>query len=179
MFYPVQKYDTMRTKERGYTCRAFLFMTEPQTNGDSLPDVKRDAHGRWQEKPPGTKQYEITHANARTFAEKRWAKHRAAIRQAVTNEMKSVFPTVTSPADAYAAIVAKQATTLLDSDKPRFDDVEKLGQIMGALPTQYDIKQGGPGANSDNQRNSSPILLVLAELRRRDAPVIIDAEENG
>lgn len=135
---------------------------------DQAVPVPRDERGRWLEQPPNSKQ--ITSATARTMAEKRWKKAREKVRLRVTEEMQGFFPSVTTPEDAYAEIVAKQAVSLMDYDKPRMDEVDKLGQIMGARPDAQDLKQDATPVQQTTELLTAAARLL--ELVKDNIPAI-------
>jgi len=92
---------------------------------------------------PGTQPANlITSANARSMAQKRWRKAEQKAGAALLAEVQSIAPSVTTPTGAYAFVVAKQAIALIDSDKPRFDDVQTLGQIIGLVPRSAQLRDG-------------------------------------
>jgi hypothetical protein len=111
---------------------------------------------------------EITPANARSLAQKRWEAHTERVRQRVTEELAATFPGVTTPEDAYAEVVAAQTMTLVGSEHPRFDDVDKLGQIMGARPTAAEQRQTQEAASA-----SSSLAALVAQLIEQQATVTI------
>lgn len=132
-------------------------------SGDGAGVALRDSRGRMLRPLPG--QHVITQANASTLAKKRWdiARRKAALR--VVEEAAAVDPRVTLPSDAWALVVARQYVAMLDSDKPRVDDLAKLGQLLGLVRGPNDNADGGNGAAAVV---NSPIVLILAELARRD-----------
>ena len=138
--------------------------------------IVRGADGRFQAgtRAPATI---TTSAHARSLAEKRWAKTRQAVREAVLAEVGPVA-NVTTPIDAYAWIASKQAVALADSDKPRMDDLDKLGQIMG-LRRDATERQAGDTYNTVNAYSLPPALLAL--LRERDVVegAVIGGDEGG
>jgi hypothetical protein len=118
----------------------------------------RDEHGRILAPLPGGAP-PITSANARTMAEKRWAKARAAAAAAVVDEAKSIFPNVTSPAAAWGVMNARLFSQIMDSDKPRENAVTALGRNIGALPADWEIQ-----AQSSERADNNYLRDVLADL---------------
>lgn len=90
---------------------------------------------------PGTRSpAPITNANARELQQKRWNAYRKAAAKGITKEAMSIDPSVKTPADAWSLVAAKQYSALMDSDKPRGDDLHRLGQVIGALPLAGEIQ---------------------------------------
>ena len=142
--------------------------TQTQTN------VLRDDNGRFLAPPPGSESTRITTANARTLAQKRWEKYRRAAVQRILGEAQSIDGSVQTPADAFGLVAAKQYTTLMDSDKPRVADLEKLGQIM----------TGHTATGENSQRANEPpagalvaapeTLMQLVDMIERERSAAVD-----
>ncbi len=106
----------------------------------------RDSNGRFIVRPQAAIDHAITSENAAILANKRYEDTKQAVREAVLAEVSAHerLPAHT-PIHAYAAVVAKQTQTLWDTDKPRFDDVRELGQIMDLVPRkQAEAQQQQP-----------------------------------
>lgn len=127
----------------------------------------RNERGHWLAMHPNSRP--ITSETARTMAQIRHEKARERVRARVMEEIHSFAPSVTTPEDAYAEIVAKQSLTLMDSQKPRFDDVEKLGQIMGML-----TKGGETQQPADVLDGIADVLRELASFARSTPPDVVD-----
>ncbi len=93
-----------------------------------IEEAKRDEHGRMLEPLPG--KHTITKADASILAQKRWNIYRQEAVKKITGEIASIEPGVTTGAAAFAVIASKQALALLDSEKPRINDLVKLGELM-------------------------------------------------
>lgn len=111
----------------------------------------------------------ITTATARTMAQSRWEAARRAIGEAVLREIQP-FATapVTTPLDAYAYVVSKQAVALVDSDKPRMDDVRTLGELMGHVETAADRGRDAPNRRVEYGVDAETRAFMLAILAARD-----------
>jgi hypothetical protein len=101
-------------------------------------------------------------------------------------EAIAIDPTVQTPADAYALVVGKQYVTLMDSDKPKMDDVYRLGQIIGALPTAHDKVQesGAITAVMEGVLDLTRVWLDVMQAQRQDASVdtvdgTVTAQDSG
>src|SRR3990167_11027631 len=119
--------------------------------------VVREKNGNWIVPPKSPAP--ITHANARSMAEKRWAKYRQEAVKRITDEIASIEPGVSTGAAAYGVIAAKQAVALLDSEKPRISDLEKLGNIM----TGANLLQQGSSRDTEraaNEISATPSALL-------------------
>ena len=123
-----------------------------------------------------------TPTDARNLATKRHEDAKLAIQAAVLAEVASHhrLPAHT-PVHAYAAVVAKQTQTLWDTDRPRFDDVEKLGQLMDLVPRKQ-ADQAGP-AHSDPLHAALTILVQEATKRITREPdtytTVIEGKVDG
>lgn len=143
--------------------------------------IKRNEKGQFLALPPGAAPL-ITSANAREMVARRVEKYRRAALRRITDEAMSIDPTVSTSADAFGMVAAKQFTTLMDSDKPAIDQLDKLRRIM----------TGDDGVNSQRDHGSAPpngqisaSAATLVELavqiereieRRRDTARAIDGE---
>ena len=90
--------------------------------------VVRDKGGKWIVAPKSPAP--ITHENARSMVQKRWDKYRQAAVRRIVGEAKSIDPTVSTGADAFGMVAAKQYSALMDSEKPVIGDLEKLQRMM-------------------------------------------------
>ena len=112
----------------------------------------------------GTRSHAIikSSAEARTLAEKRWSKYRQTAAQWVVDEMRGIDPNVKGGADAWGLLVSRQAVALMDSDKPRGDDLLAIGRAIGAMPNDADKMQA---IQTQTQRQTQPdIVLALLAL---------------
>lgn len=96
----------------------------------------------------------ITTANAADMARRRWAKFRQAAARRVTAEAQAIDPTATTAAEAWGLAVSKQYVALLDSDKPRGDDMIRIGEAIGAVSTARD---------RDTQQTSNNITVNILD----------------
>ena len=106
-------------------------MDETQTTGDARVVIGKN----------GNKLTPFTHATSRIAAQKRWDKYRQQAAKRVLGEIASIAPDVQTPADAWGVLVARTATAIMDSDRPRGDDMMRVGQAMGALPLAHEREQ--------------------------------------
>lgn len=67
---------------------------------------------------------------ARAMVKARTEKYRRAMVERIMGEATSIDPTVQTPADAYGLLAAKQWQTLMDSEKPAIDQLDKLRRMM-------------------------------------------------
>jgi hypothetical protein len=118
---------------------------------DTQTEVKRDKNGRWLVPPKSPAP--ITHDNARQMVQKRVEKYRRAAVQRIVDEAKSIDPTVSVAADAFGLLAAKQFTTIMDSDKPAMQDVERLHKLM----------TGADPANSQRENVSAASGAIIAD----------------
>ena len=130
----------------------------------------RNAQGHWLAKhPAGT---EITHDNAREMLAKRQQIATQRTASWIMKEAQSIDPDVKDEYDAHALMWAKQYTTVIDSDKPRTDDAERVSQAMGTMMRNADLRQtqqaGLPAPQGDD--------LVMIVMRRRLDAGVVDGE---
>lgn len=100
----------------------------------------------------------ITPSEGREMANIRWEKYRKATASRVLKEAQSIDPDVKSEEDAWALLVSRVYQQIMDSEKPRGDDLEKVGKAMGAMPNITDVKQAPEVADN------SEVLAYLREI---------------
>jgi hypothetical protein len=132
----------------------------------------RDNNGRWLAPPPGSDKTRITTANARSMAQKRWEKYRQAAVRQIVGEAQSIDPSIQTPADAFGLVAAKQFTALMDTDRPKIADLEKLGQIMTGISEEPRRENAGGGENSIS--GSPEALMRLVELLEAERTAAVD-----
>lgn len=122
----------------------------------------------------------ITSENARALARLRWEKTRGKVAAALAEAGRSVDPAVLhgtgyDVADAVAFAAAKQYAAILDSEKPRMDDLVKLVQLAGAAPSAYDMAERDTGA-AVSVSLSAAGLARLVGLLTGGAADVVDGE---
>lgn len=61
------------------------------------------------------------------------------------------MPSVTHPGHAWGLLNARLFSQIMDSDKPRGDDVATIGRNMGALPAVHEVRATQePGSVTNN-----------------------------
>jgi hypothetical protein len=90
---------------------------------------------------------------ASALARRRWEKVRRKAAQRILGEAKSIDVEVRTPADALALLYAKQYTTIMDSDKPVIEQVEKLTRIV----------TGNDASQSQRANVSAPPGSIVAD----------------
>ena len=120
--------------------------------------VVREKNGNWIVPPKSPAP--ITHANARSMAEKRWAKYRQEAVKRITDEIASIEPGVSTGAAAYGVIAAKQAVALLDSEKPRIGDLVKLAELMTGKAAGTEPSRDNAGAAKISVSASTLVQLA-------------------
>lgn len=146
----------------------------------NMNEIQRDSNGRFLPgtKPPNTIK---TTADARSMAAKRWNKAAQASRDRITREAASIDPEVRNVYDAHALMMAKQYTTILDSDRPRMDDAEKLAQLLGTAPRTVDLRVEIAQTQAASPIEGAVIGLIQAITQRvqagqQDEPLVIEPE---
>lgn len=79
-------------------------------------------------------------ADARNLAQKRWDKYRAATAKGIVAEAIAIDPSANTPEAAMALVAGKQYVALMDSDKPKVDDLYRMYQIVGGLPLAGELQ---------------------------------------
>lgn len=112
-------------------------------------------------------------AQASTLAKTRWENYRRAAVKRIMGEAKSIDMTVSTGADAFGLVASKQFIALMDSDKPKLDDLERLYKMMtGAVAAnaQRADEPPPPGALIGTPET----LLQMAELIERERSAAVD-----
>jgi hypothetical protein len=117
-------------------------------------EAERGPGGRFLTKPKGIEQYAITKENAAEMAKRRWEKYREAAADAVVEEMGAILPGISTPEQAWGVLNARLASQIMDSNKPRGDDLMQLGRNMGAIPNAHE--------RSEMENQSAPVGLASA-----------------
>lgn len=122
----------------------------------------------------------ITPENANALQRKRWEKFRQASNSRIIREAAAIDPSVRTPADAYGLLVSKQFVALMDYDKPRVDELEKMGEIMAGGPmhskqADADGDTAAAVANASAQ-TAEAIARIMADVlrlhERQDADIV-------
>jgi hypothetical protein len=106
------------------------------------------------------------------MAQKRWEKYRQAAVRQIVGEAQSIDPSIQTPADAFGLVAAKQFTALMDTDRPKIADLEKLGQIMTGISEEPRRENAGGGENSIS--GSPEALMRLVALLEAERTAAVD-----
>ena len=131
--------------------------------------IVRDSNGRFQKGTVSPKP--ITHDNAREMLEKRAQKAAQRSRQRIVREAAAIDPDVRDIFDAHALMLARQYIAILDSDKPRMDDAEKLAQMLGTAE-----RKGAATAATMTVQAGEDDVIMLVMRRRLQAEDVIEGE---
>jgi hypothetical protein len=138
----------------------------------------------------GSRAFSQADGSASASAQKRWQKYRQAAATGIVREAMAIDPSVRVPADAWRVVTAKQYVALLDADKPRVDDLYRMGQIVGALPLAGEVQaqaQAPAGGLAVRDADAIVLMLVRASVgitdiistdEYIDADMVVDAEEG-
>jgi hypothetical protein len=129
----------------------------------------RDEHGRLLKPLPGAAP-PITTVTARSMVQKRVEKYRQEAVKRITGEIASIDPGVSTGAAAFGVIAAKQAVALMDSEKPRIADLEKLGQIMTGQSAENSRRENAappPGALLASPSALVELVALIEQQQRR------------
>jgi hypothetical protein len=140
----------------------------------------RDAQGRMLAPLPGAKPIRSSE-RARELSNKRWEDMRRKSNQRIVAEAAAIDPTVKTPSDAFALVVSKQYVALVDSDKPKMADVEKLGYLISGKDRQNSRRENEadlpPGALLASPSALVELVALIEQQQRRavDAARAADA----
>jgi len=133
------------------------------TQGEAI----RDKRGRLLAPIPGSEKHQFTPETARTAQLKRWENYRRAAVARTVEEARGIDPNIAGGAGAWGLLVAKQYLALMDSAKPRGDDLYRIGQVLGAVPTAHEARALEHAASQD----PGPALAVELVSLLRDIVV--------
>lgn len=151
---------------------------------DQEPQVaQRDARGRMLAPLPGGAP-PITPDTARDMVRRRVEKYRIAAVKTITGEIaREIDPSVSTGAQAFGVIVAKQARALAQSKDPNFDQVEKLRRLMTADTSSESRRENGapPGAITVDPSALMELVRMIEQDKRAaiDQASAIDGESNA
>lgn len=117
----------------------------------------------------GTAKHTITVADASKLAKKRAEMYRQAAVRRITGEIAAIDPTVSTGADAFSVIAAKQAVALLDSEKPRVDDLVRLRDLMTGKDAREDTQAQAAGVIADVAHDMAAMSALWADVLARQA----------
>lgn len=137
-------------------------MGETVTDGEIINVPVRTVIGK-----TGGKLTPFHSGNAADMARRRWDKYRREAAAAVVAEAKSSLPSVTSPGHAWGALNARLFSQIMDSDKPRGDDVEALGRNIGAIPRAHEIREAAQPTVTNNIVVGDDAARIIAEALAR------------
>ncbi len=132
--------------------------------------ITRRPDGKWITAPKSPAP--ITHANARSMAQRRWEKYRRQAVKKIVEEAKSIDPSVSVGADAYGLVAAKQFTALMDSEKPRIADLEKLGHIMTGMDAEPRRENTPDGSDSSITASPQALMQLVSMLEESKAAAV-------
>lgn len=139
----------------------------PLTTTDITP---RAPDGKWLQKPAKSKDF--TSESGRTANQKRWEKYRQAAVDRVIAEGRGIDPTIKGGADAWGLLVSKQYIALMDSEKPRGDDLHRIGQVLGAVPMAHEVQREDTGAAVSVSLSAAGLARLVALLAGGAADVV-------
>jgi hypothetical protein len=124
--------------------------------------VRRDSNGRWLERHPAG--HLITSGDdARTLANKRWAKTRKSVQSRLLKEAQAIDADVQTWHDAIGLGVADQYVKLMDQQKPDTDSMFRVAQMAGGmpLPGELQAQQAQAQGNTLQIGEADAVLVVL------------------
>ena len=102
----------------------------------------RDERGRMLANLPGTENKAITSQNAPALARKRAENYRRAAVRRIVGEAAAVDPSISSGADAFAIVAARQWAALMDYEKPRIEDLQRMRDLMTGADDKRKEEEG-------------------------------------
>lgn len=151
------------------------------TQGEQAPQAEEGKpvfiaernRGKFVSLPPSLEKHKITKETSAEMARRRHEKYRQAAAAEVAKKVGGRISQVSTPVQAWSYIVADQVGKILDSDKPRGDDVRQVGQWIGAVVSESDRTL--PGENLDGgsgggiAAHAMALLAELAQTQRAQA----------
>lgn len=120
--------------------------------------------------------YTLTPEKGLELQRQHYQQTQAAIGEAVLSEIQSFADIpINTPRDAYAYIVKKQAVALMDYDKPRMEDTQLLGQLMGEVPRLSELRDATAAATAAGAFALVALIERLIEERRAN---VIEGKVN-
>ena len=111
----------------------------------------------------------------RELVSKRWEKYRDAAASAMLKTVRAIDPSIQTEQEAWGYLYGKQFETLINSDKPRGDDLVKFGQVVGSMPTIADAKPQAVESEEDSEVVTA-LKALIEEITKRvkEAPEVIE-----
>ncbi len=128
----------------------------------------RDERGRMLANLPGTQK--ITPETALAHARKRAENYRRAAVRRIVGEAAAVDPSISTGADAFAIVAARQWAALMDYEKPRIEDLQRMRDLMtGADDKRKD--EDGQTVTHIHQMDAATVAL-LEQIARAQSQVV-------
>ena len=141
----------------------------PQAEGGKPVFIAERNRGKFTKLPPALEKYKITPETSAEMARRRHEKYRRAAAAAVADKVHGRISQVSTPVQAWSYIVADQVGKILDSDKPRGDDVRQVGQWIGAVVSESDRTLAGENSEGGSGGGiAAQAFALLAELARTE-----------
>ena len=111
----------------------------------------------------------------RELVSKRWEKYRDAAASAMLKTVQAIDPSIQTEQEAWGYLYGKQFETLINSQKPRGDDLVKFGQVVGSMPTLADAKPQAVESEEDSEVVTA-LKALIEEITKRvkEAPEVIE-----
>ena len=111
----------------------------------------------------------------RELVSKRWEKYRDAAASAMLKTVRAIDPSIQTEQEAWGYLYGKQFETLINSQKPRGDDLVKFGQVVGSMPTLADAKPQAVESEEDSEVVTA-LKALIEEITKRvkETPEVIE-----
>ena len=111
----------------------------------------------------------------RELVSKRWEKYRDAAASAMLKTVQAIDPSIQTEQEAWGYLYGKQFETLINSQKPRGDDLVKFGQVVGSMPTLADAKPQAVESEEDSEVVTA-LKALIEEITKRvkETPEVIE-----
>ena len=140
-----------------------ITLDDGRTGWEYSDGAIRDDRGRAIVPLPG--KHTISKEDASILVTRRWNNYRRAAVKRITGEAASIDPTVSTGADAFGVVAARQYVALMESEKPRIKDLEALQRIMAGDNPVAPTSPRSENFLSPSALSASPDALL--ELARR------------
>ena len=89
--------------------------------------------------------------------------------------VQKIEPSIQTEQEAWGYLYGKKFETLINSSKPRGDDLVKFGQVVGSMPTLADAKPQAVESEEDSEVVTA-LKALIEEITKRvkEAPEVIE-----
>ena len=115
----------------------------------------------------------------RELVSKRWEKYRESAASAMLKTVRAIDPSIQTEQEAWGYLYGKQFETLINSSRPRGDDLVKFGQVVGSMPTLADARAQTIEPSEEDNKVTTALKGLIAAITKKieeAQPEIIEGE---